>query len=353
MVSFLALVAICLAFNKYAYDIDQFNTQVRIFLRTGTIEERSFDANGLPISRNPRMDGPFISPFYVVHYGLIYSDTYKSDELAKKIEWEYDPSLKYWNVPPKTLKKEYFQSSANWIINHIEHVKGQAHLLYKFHWYYPKYPNGGLNPPWWSGLTDSYAIILMLRAYDVFHEQKYLDAATNLYNSVLKEISEGGSLSSLNGAPWIEEYVDPRIDASEMSKVWNGMVYAYKGVKAYEASVMPNHGVAQKLRDSIIKNTHLFVKNDWSYYDAIGNPNNIKYHLIHYSLAQDPDFDSPEIKAVISSWRVGANNPGFFWLLNGQMSPSKIHFIAIFLISIGAVIIFSMRSLKKNEADQI
>jgi len=35
------------------------------------------------------------------------------------------------------------------------------------------------------------------------------------------------------------------------------------------------------------------------------------------------------------------------------MSPSKIHFIAIFLISIGAVIIFSMRSLKKNEADQI
>lgn len=76
-----AFVAVTAAFNFFAYEINQFNAKLRVLVRTGELGLRAFDDRGMPVSRNARTGEDFVSPFYVVHYGLIYSDIHGLDGL--------------------------------------------------------------------------------------------------------------------------------------------------------------------------------------------------------------------------------------------------------------------------------
>lgn len=333
---------VVLMFNFYAYEIFEINARVRVFVTSGELEHRKFNEEGLPVSISPRV-GTFVSPFYVVHYGLYYSDYMTVNPSSRKgAHWREDPSLKYWNAAPdmKEAKnfEKYFYNSASWLVENVSYEFGAAHLLYDFDWPYKGYPSGGLKAPWWSGLTDGYAIILLLRAYDHFGEERFLKTAKDLYLSVLLPTDKGGSLSSKNGKPWIEEYVDPRFSSEEMAYVFNGMVYATYGVEAYEEFSRDNLGLASRLYDSIFSLTPAFDKDGWSYYDLIGNPNNIKYHIIHTVLLEDMMERRPEglrykqIESIAEGWKVMKANPGFGYLFFGPVSVATYHFIITLVV---------------------
>jgi len=334
-------------FNKYAYEIQEFNAMVRIFLITGNfVPERTF-RDGIPISHSPRI-GDYISPFYVIHYGLVYSNTLCSlKKIHNNVLCKTDSSLKYWNVPIEVHNEKeaslLFKNTLEWLSKNVSYVNGKAHFIYNFDWPYKNYVNGKVTAPWWSGLTDAYAIILLLRGYDYFKEEKYLKLAKELYQSVLSLVETGGDLNNVL-VPWIEEYIDPKVEPKFYPHVLNGMIYAYKGIETYEDFVKADRRVGRMLFESILKLLPRFSNgNHWSYYDLIGSSANIKYHKIHVALLKDilnkieqhsefKELYYTKLLKIYKSWKLGAENAGLFYILNGPRSTAYYHFIISFSI---------------------
>ena len=326
---------ITLGFDKFAYEVDAFNARTRLALTTGDADVRNFNALGLPVSYSARTRQPYVSPFYVVHYGLVYSDPL-AERFTERPAWQPDPSRMVWNIPPPVSRQEYFKNCADWVVSNLARDHGQAHLLYQFDWPYHAYPNGGLTAPWWSGLTDGYAIILLLRAHDVYGDSKYLDAATKLYHSAIAGIPNGGSRNTFHGKPWIEEYVDPRADPGKLSFVLNGMIYATHGIEAYEKYMSISDPVAPALYDSIASNLGYFDRGKWSDYDAIGNSANLKYERVHVALLAGLPVlgNSAAVTAIRDRWQRGLLNPGWYWLTNSSLGISQEQFIFEYLAAL-------------------
>lgn len=338
-------------FNKYAYEINQFNAAARVFMKHGSFDVRYFDEKGIPHSKNPKYEDGFISPFYVVHYGMIYSRGYSGQ--FNGAHWGYDKTLNLWNVYPNKIDNQFFKNSADWVVNNLKMYNGQYHLIYDFDWNYKGYKKGKLTAPWYSGLADSYAIMLMLRAYDVYGSKKYLVAAEKLYKSVLTPYEGGGSLTELNGKPWIEEYVQPGLNTNKMAFVLNGMIYSTYGVIAYER-FMHEEKYSNILLDSIVHNLDSFGQSYWSQYDLIGNAANIKYHRIHVGLLEElmniasmSINQKEKIKSIHDKWEFGQDMSGFFWVLSANLTFSWIHFfVEYFLLMFFPFITFIAKKFK-------
>lgn len=331
--------------NVYAQDISDLNARLRVLAMGGPAEIREFGPDGIPYSRTARMRERFISPFYVTHYGLIYSENCRSKADESAYHWLSDDSRQYWPLPPEISDIGRFKASADWIVDNIRtDESGNAHLFYDFDWPYPFYPDGKLKAPWWSGLTDAQAITLLLRATDCFGGEGYLNAATALYKSVLTPVSQGGSLTMLNGHPWIEEYVDPRTPEKDLSRVFNGMVYAYHGIRAYE-EYMKSGGASSGLLESIHENFKNFDDGFWTKYDGNGSSTNIKYNTITYHILKDNRIYSHVFDDALARWKIGVSLPGFFYPIYGPLSYDKAHFIATFILIFGALSLIGYATL--------
>lgn len=331
--AFLAVVVTAIVFNVYALEIFKFNAQVRSWVVGNGGERQSFSPDGIPYSTTPRHDERFVSPFYVVHYGLIHSEHCRARAPEGAYHWTEDQTVQDWPQPPKS-SLAMFRSSADWVVRNTRRDDlGNAHLFYDFDWPYANYPGGRLNAPWWSGLTDGHALTLLLRAEDCFADPRYRETAAALYRSTVAPVDQGGSLLSFNGRPWVEEYVDPRVDPAGMSRVLNGMAYAYFGVKAFEEAENVD-GIADDLRQSIIHNIGAFDLGYWSSYDAIGSSANIKYHNVNLALLKDRRLYSPEFDDQIERWSVGSALPGLFYVLQGPPSIAKWHFIVSWALAV-------------------
>jgi len=320
--------------NAIAPQLSYYNIGMRNLLVHGKFQKFSFTKEGIPEQLSPRI-GKYTSPFYVVHFGLLYSEACRSLVDDSKHHWFKDKTLKYWygNSPKPSLQN--FKAALDWLLaNADETTYGATHFLYNFDWPYPGYSDGVLRAPWWSGLTDGYAIILLLRGYDCFNDERYIVLAEKLYNSVLTPISKGGSLAYWDGLPWIEEYVDPHISQQEYSHVFNGMVYAFFGVLAYERARNISQGASAALLKSIAQHSYNYDMGYWSFYDAVGNPANIKYHCINWALTVDPRI-SPSIPPEIRRrWGVGVKYP-ILYLIYGPRSVAYYHLVfEIFLLGI-------------------
>jgi hypothetical protein len=336
-----------------------FNAKIRNFLTHGKFVICKINNKGIPITYNPHVEKSFISPFYVVHYGIIYSEKINNVKVFKKefpYLWFEDSSLRFWNTTPQEYKDEYFKNCADYIVENIKLFNGNYHILYEYNWPYKNMAYKVIKTPWWSGLTDGYAILLLLRAYVVYKNNSYLKTAKKLYLSVLTPIEKGGSLTYFNGYPWIEEYVNWRFP-KENPRVLNGMIYAYYGVKAYEIFNNINQGWADKLLISIFHNITYYDLNYWSYYDAVKTVANVKYHNINYSLLKDiyqkeycniqfNKFSCNKIEELIKRWEVGVHFP-ILWLFYAGWSISKLHvIIEIFVIQL--LLMFFLKRIKFN-----
>ncbi|MCO5064446.1 MAG: D-glucuronyl C5-epimerase family protein [Rhizobiaceae bacterium] len=344
-----ALVTLAIM-NSYAQEISDLNAGLRSYLTGGPSSVRSFSSDGLPRSYSPHVEGGIISPFYVVHYGILYSETCRKSAFAGSYHWSHDASLAYWPFPPDDISIEKFKASADWLVENARvGDRGLAHLFYNFDWPYQFYPDGKLKAPWWSGLTDAYATTLLLRAWDCFGDRKYLDTAKRLYESAIAPISTGGSLSLLNGAPWIDEYVDPRMPPEELSKVLNGMIYSYHAIRGYEAFAGTGK-MSSALRTSIYMNLRLYDMGYWSRYDALGSIANIKYHAIQTALIEDRRLNDGTLDGLAIRWKIGRAFPVLFYTMFGPPSVSKVQFVmtlvAMFLALFATMLLLLDRALK-------
>lgn len=273
---------------KFEEELGSFSAKLANVIMGNGWNIRSFDEHGIPTSHFARLKTRTISPFYVVHYGIIYEESGKRPSGYNYL-WEHDKSLKWWNVNPPQELVTYnnFIHAADWVVNNVQYTdKGKAHLLYNFDWPYPKLKGGLLKAPWYSGLTDAYALSLLCKAYVHTGEEKYKNTAQQLYSSTLTKVEDGGSLLELaDGNIWIEEYVTP--DVADAPKVLNGMVYATFGIYDYERTFRVTNPVHQQLFKAIKAKVADFDLGWWTTYDEVGTLANIKYHKIHIALMDD------------------------------------------------------------------
>ena len=271
-------------------EVSEFNGKLANFLRGNDFALRSFTAKGIPISNFGRLGIKAISPFYVAHYGLIYSNKLTHSPKYNYL-WKYNNSIEFWNIPPnsKDITEKNFYYAVDWILENMsKDVNGVYHLMYNFDWYYRYLKGGVLKAPWHSGLTDSMALSLLIRAYILTNDDKYKIAANRLYKAVILTREDGGSTIVLKDSNiWIEEYVATFLSDSNQPRVLNGMISASFSIYFYEKTFNVQNPYYLAYFESIRANIHRFDLGYWTAYDLIGTVANYKYHKIHLGLLKD------------------------------------------------------------------
>ena len=276
--------------DVYDEEVSKFNGKLANLLRGNDFALRTFNEKGIPISNFGRLGIKDISPFYVVHYGLIYSDKLVHGSKYDYL-WKYNNSVEFWNVLPdsKYITEKNFYHAADWVVEKmLKDVNDVYHLIYGFDWYYKYLKGGMLKAPWYSGLTDGMALSLLIRAYILTDNDKYKIAANRLYKSVILMREKGGSTIHLrDGSIWIEEYVARDLPDHDQPRVLNGMVYASFGIYFYEKFFNVQKPLYSAYFDSLRANIHRFDLGYWTAYDLIGTVANYKYHNVHLGLLKD------------------------------------------------------------------
>jgi hypothetical protein len=141
-------------------------------------------------------------------------------------------------------KKQHFIRIADWFIgNRIEDIELGSFWLTDI----PK-PEYRVTNAWKSAFTQSRALSVLLRAWQVTSEIKYLETAKKALLPFVKDIREGGVAANLKeGHPFYEEYV-----AAKPTMVLDGHLFSLFGLHEFTRAVTPdidkqNHKLAQDL----------------------------------------------------------------------------------------------------------
>jgi hypothetical protein len=211
------------------------------------------------------------------------------------------------------------QRVADFIKNNYEPVRinDVDVLLLPYQFDYPFY---SLSAPWYSGMAQGHAIIVMLHAYQLTENKDYLDSARMLYNALTIPIVDGGVLveqtpteNSLTVIVF-EEYADPARSGFPQPKVLNGNIFAIDGLFWFWYFTA-DPKAERLLKQAILSVERLIPEYDalaWSYYDLMSNYANYKYHQIHiYQLKRLQEYaailgfeELPNVSKIKNRWKL-------------------------------------------------
>jgi hypothetical protein len=209
-----------------------------------------FDENGLPLSG-------VINGDLAHHVTTMSSFCFCNWELFLETGDE-----KY--AGPVVLTADYFLSKACY------QETGRATIP----WFFDKSETGGKN----CGMDQGEAISVLLRAYCIRGDERYLTLASDISNSFLFSLAEQGVAGKIPGTqdPWFLE---------GEHFILNGHAYALIGLwELWRVSGKPEHyGIFRSGYDSLIKHIGLFDKKYWTIY-MLEDKNylaSIMYHNLH------------------------------------------------------------------------
>lgn len=135
-------------------------------------------------------------------------------------------------------KKAYFLRIAEWFIKH-KHEDEQLGIYWLTEVDKPEYH---VISPWKSAFTQSRAISILLRAWQLTNDEKYLSAASKALIPFTKDITEGGvSVDRASGTVFYEEYV-----AVYPTRVLDGHNFSLFGLYDYIRAVDDEHYIQYK-----------------------------------------------------------------------------------------------------------
>lgn len=146
-------------------------------------------------------------------------------------------------------KKAHFLRIAEWFFtNRIEDENLGVYWLTDV----PK-PEYQVEKPWESGFSQSRGLSVLLRAWQLTNDDKYLEAAKKALLPFTLEVSEGGVAVDLETAPFYEEYV-----AEKPTKVLDGCCFCLFGIYDAVRAIRPEvdaeaHHLAKTIFDKGIK----------------------------------------------------------------------------------------------------
>ena len=211
------------------------------------------DTKGLPMKKYKSM-GLQYNPTRISSYGLA--------------NWNR------WIKFSRTDCRDIFLQVAKWFMR-----SENGAWKYEFDWF-----GGDLKAPWISCMAQGQGISILVRAYRLTGENKFLNQAFMALNVLLTPIENGGLASDLEGDLFFEEY-----PLSQPMHVLNGFLFTMIGlIELY--TVSENKKVAaliEMLGNVLQRNLYRWDLNGWSAYD-LHNENNkfrnfctVSYHGLH------------------------------------------------------------------------
>lgn len=226
-----------------------------------------FDENGVPMLDYKGNVGVQYNPNAVAQYALGYFDLFTDTGNP-----EY---------------KEIFLKQADWFVNNLRVTQGGIGLWeYKFDFEYHK----GLKAPWRSALAQGQGISVVLRAYLLTKDQKYLQAASKAFKSFEHQIDEPDGVTYIDekGYTWFEEliFIPP-------THVLNGFIWALWGI--YDYYLVTQNQKAERLFNEAVRtlqdNIPKYDIGFWSIYHLvptilkeIASPYYQKLHSIQFDV---------------------------------------------------------------------
>jgi heparosan-N-sulfate-glucuronate 5-epimerase len=229
-------------------------------------------------------------------------------------------ALGYWElrIEGEPVESEFLHL-ADWLVDHAE--AGPGGVAWRTDFALPKY---GLPPGWTSAMGQSQAISVLLRAHLLTGREEYLELAKGGLGSLLLPVSEGGTQSSIDGIPVLEEYPTEKPEA-----VLNGWIFALFGL--HELAVATGEERARALFEASASGLiELLPRYDfgwWSLYSLAhrGRPDLAKpfYQRLHPVLLEALALirPSPELDAYARRWREQHT-----WLGVARASLDKLFF---------------------------
>ena len=170
------------------------------------------------------------------------------------------------------VSQDKYKAQIRWLVENCREV-GNSGVA----WYYDYVGND-----FFSGISQGMAMSALLRAYQFYEEEKYLEIAQQAFVFMNTNLDEGGTRCCNDDYMcWYEEY------PSEKSKILNGHIYSLFGV--YDLYRVTGDGCLKKCFDSgiddIKRNISKFDLGFFTKYDAVSPyPANNSYHYTHITL---------------------------------------------------------------------
>ena len=174
------------------------------------------------------------------------------------------------------ISKKFFLNNANWIIENT--VKNDNYSIYHHSFPYPTY---NLPVGWTDAMAQGRMINIMIKAYKLTNEEKYLTEAKLLSNGFFVDVSDGGLTHKTTNNGWWYEHrahkdgIKPRILNAHMSTLLDIYSY-YQYTNDTDSKFLFDKGIIALRND--IADYDFF---GYTYYNALKKPSTYNYQKIH------------------------------------------------------------------------
>jgi hypothetical protein len=231
---------------------------------------RTFDANGIILSAKR------YHPLSIAQFGVMAYYNFKSTNDSAY----YRKCINQIN---------YFKDSTK--VNYLFDNKGIG-LPYNFDFW-------DMKAPWYSGMTQGYAISFLLRYYELTNDEEVLPIIEKIAFVLLQKQEDGGTISTTKeGYTWIEEYPNSK----RSPQVLNGYINGLIGLKEY-VDFFPNDTSAKRFLSEtyigLINSLEYFDSPTWSFYNRANRSlenNYLQYQIYEmkhlFEIFHDETFDN-------------------------------------------------------------
>jgi hypothetical protein len=213
---------------------------------TGTT--RKLDVNGIVMNNNQ------YHPLGIVHFGML-SYNYFVDTKDSVYYHHFINQIKYFK---DTSKVDYFDNGK---------LLG---LPYTFNF-------KDLKAPWYSGMTQGWAMVFLFRYYHFSGDREILSIIEKIAQFMLKPVEQNGTIGKTpEGYTWVEEYPNSK----QKPQVLNGYINGLLGLKEY-IDFFDEDTLAKRIHDEtyvgLKKSLTHYDTPTWTGYDRKGSPLNNQY----------------------------------------------------------------------------
>jgi len=176
---------------------------------------------------------------------------------------------------------------------------------------------GGLKAPWYSGMTQGYAISFLLRYYTLTNDETILPIIKKIAFVLISPQEDGGTISTTKeGCTWIEEYPNSTRSKQVLNGFINGLIGLYEYCLFFEEDTKARQ-IFDEAYDCLKKSLEYYDTPDWSYYNRSNSrltDGYMRYQIYEmkflYELFQDPLFDAQmKIWSVMLSDKLKKKKP--------------------------------------------
>lgn len=241
------------------------------------------DADGVPYSDYGNYHGVDIgrqrSILAVAERGLWYWNQFfrgASPPVFLSYDWTRWPRNRDEFEPhDESVAKRMFFNCVDWLLVNIQSCEGYCV------WAYPYPFSYGTKVGWRSAHTQAVGLQLLVRAFEISGEHKYLAPLHGLLAAFKLDVRDGGLCTSTEaGNIWFEKMADKD---NLQPKVLNGMLFALIGLWDVGARAKCDEATALAELGSRAAAEYLprFDLGDWSAYDIHGKRASPHYHAVH------------------------------------------------------------------------